>query len=821
MSDLFRGRASTWSAGAPTSDHDSDAPRGFHYTDTATATAAAALALRSVTASTSAATTPVDQPSNNNNTGGAGGFHYSPPTATDLGTQEFSTSRRLVADKTPESTTSDYPQNFFANTASSPSHSSRDWNANSGGGGFQSSSFSVLSVSASSPFGHHAEGGGGLLTPCGGGYGSSSPYTNGSCPQPQQQQQPGLHSGSPSSVGSQLSIPQPNLMSAQGAMASTTTAPTTGVGGSTPAAATTGGGTGSAAKRPARRNPWGSETYSDLIAKAIESYPEKQATLQQIYDYISTNYTYFRERSDPPASAGWKNSIRHNLSLHDKFVKCPKASESSKSSYWRLNANSLNRPYVRRRTCSLDTSGSVAGGGGGGVGGKKAKSRLGGGGSGAASSASAAKRAAQIAAAATAAGGGGGGSGGRGEMKSGGALYGGDNLLSTLQSSGSSAAAVRSHLNSLSSGIVSAFSIPGGGGSDTLLGLKPDPGSGLNHHPWTNSGFLADRKPPNDEISALCKMQTSDSVSSGSLSLMSSGGGGGYEFQVPRPPPSSSTRSSFSSSGIGSDRGSSFFSPPPPPLPPQSSRYHHHQAFSQDQQQRYGSLCDASPTAASTSTTPTTTYDHLTGILTGSAECLDGGADPFLRDDPHQLQHHHQPPPPSMSHHHQHHHHHQHPPLPPPTNSHLHNLLMCGDSSGEVPGSALSSTIHGSGEQQQLLSSQDAMELRISLEIANRVKSGEMSSTMQQWAAVAASAARTVENGESYPIPSFLVPIIPRLINLGFVLRAAAAAAREAVNLKMRETPPITKCLCPLPVINERSLIYSTYSTLLSISGNI
>ncbi|EUB55515.1 hypothetical protein EGR_09621 [Echinococcus granulosus] len=460
-----------------------------------------------------------------------------------------------------------------------------------------------------------------------------------------------------------------------------------------------------------------------------------------------TSLSFWQTQSLNSVSPVAVNSIRHNLSLHDKFVKCPKASESSKSSYWRLNANSLNRPYVRRRTCSLDTSGSVAGGGGGGVGGKKAKSRLGGGGSGAASSASAAKRAAQIAAAATAAGGGGGGSGGRGEMKSGGALYGGDNLLSTLQSSGSSAAAVRSHLNSLSSGIVSAFSIPGGGGSDTLLGLKPDPGSGLNHHPWTNSGFLADRKPPNDEISALCKMQTSDSVSSGSLSLMSSGGGGGYEFQVPRPPPSSSTRSSFSSSGIGSDRGSSFFSPPPPPLPPQSSRYHHHQAFSQDQQQRYGSLCDASPTAASTSTTPTTTYDHLTGILTGSAECLDGGADPFLRDDPHQLQHHHQPPPPSMSHHHQHHHHHQHPPLPPPTNSHLHNLLMCGDSSGEVPGSALSSTIHGSGEQQQLLSSQDAMELRISLEIANRVKSGEMSSTMQQWAAVAASAARTVENG--------------------------------------------------------------------------
>ncbi|VDL90994.1 unnamed protein product [Schistocephalus solidus] len=74
-------------------------------------------------------------------------------------------------------------------------------------------------------------------------------------------------------------------------------------------ATTSSGGATNPAKRPARRNPWGAETYSDLIANAIESYPEKQATLQQIYDYISRNYIYFRERSDPPASAGWKVSF--------------------------------------------------------------------------------------------------------------------------------------------------------------------------------------------------------------------------------------------------------------------------------------------------------------------------------------------------------------------------------------------------------------------------------------------------------------------------------------------------------------------------------
>lgn len=304
MSDLFRCRASTWSAGAVPVSADQHSNEqdpgsrgiGFDYGDcaasvsasaTAAAAAAAALALHSANTTVS----PIDQPGST-----SASFHYSP---TDLASQEFSINnnnprRNPAVEKAPSESASEYAQNFFT---SSPPRSSRDWNT--GNGSFATSNFSVLSVaaSASSPFGHLADNGGAngsLLTP----YGNSSPYTNGSCSAQQQPSQTGLHSGSPSSVGSQLS----SMMS--GGLNSNTSAATP----TTPSAA--GGGTsGPAAKRPARRNPWGSETYSDLIAKAIESYPEKQATLQQIYDYISTNYTYFRERSDPPASAGWKVSI--------------------------------------------------------------------------------------------------------------------------------------------------------------------------------------------------------------------------------------------------------------------------------------------------------------------------------------------------------------------------------------------------------------------------------------------------------------------------------------------------------------------------------
>nr|DAD52853.1 TPA_exp: forkhead box O [Schmidtea mediterranea] len=104
------------------------------------------------------------------------------------------------------------------------------------------------------------------------------------------------------------------------------------------------------AKKSSRKNPWGQETYSDLIEAAINSHPNQMATLQQIYEFISKNNKYFAERVDATSSAGWKNSIRHNLSLHDKFVKCPKKNENMKSSLWSINT----KCYKRERSNSMD-----------------------------------------------------------------------------------------------------------------------------------------------------------------------------------------------------------------------------------------------------------------------------------------------------------------------------------------------------------------------------------------------------------------------------------------------------------------------------------
>jgi len=102
-----------------------------------------------------------------------------------------------------------------------------------------------------------------------------------------------------------------------------------------------------------RRNPWGNQSYADLITQAISSAQEKRMTLSQIYDWMVANIPYFTDRQSNSKSAGWKNSIRHNLSLHQKFVKIPNEG-AGKSSWWTLNMENNPARKPRRRATSGD-----------------------------------------------------------------------------------------------------------------------------------------------------------------------------------------------------------------------------------------------------------------------------------------------------------------------------------------------------------------------------------------------------------------------------------------------------------------------------------
>ncbi|KAJ1307865.1 hypothetical protein OPQ81_001945 [Rhizoctonia solani] len=94
--------------------------------------------------------------------------------------------------------------------------------------------------------------------------------------------------------------------------------------------------------------------FTTLIRYAIKGSPNGRLLLEDIYNAIQTRYPYFAT-----APSGWKNSVRHTLSLMTCFEKVPRLlTEPGKGSYWTVNDSmphaKPSRVRIRKRKTRTD-----------------------------------------------------------------------------------------------------------------------------------------------------------------------------------------------------------------------------------------------------------------------------------------------------------------------------------------------------------------------------------------------------------------------------------------------------------------------------------
>ncbi|XP_062849684.1 forkhead box protein Q1a [Trichomycterus rosablanca] len=89
--------------------------------------------------------------------------------------------------------------------------------------------------------------------------------------------------------------------------------------------------------KPYTRRPKPPYSYIALIAMAIRDSNSGRLTLAEINDYLMRKFPFFRG-----SYTGWRNSVRHNLSLNDCFLKVLRDPSRpwGKDNYWMLNPHS-------------------------------------------------------------------------------------------------------------------------------------------------------------------------------------------------------------------------------------------------------------------------------------------------------------------------------------------------------------------------------------------------------------------------------------------------------------------------------------------------
>lgn len=92
-------------------------------------------------------------------------------------------------------------------------------------------------------------------------------------------------------------------------------------------------------------------SFACMIFMAIESSPTKTLPVKEIYEWVMWKFPFYRA-----AGPGWKNSVRHNLSLNKCFKKVDRSSSKSKSPLSKGGLWTVDAEYRRSLLAALRRS---------------------------------------------------------------------------------------------------------------------------------------------------------------------------------------------------------------------------------------------------------------------------------------------------------------------------------------------------------------------------------------------------------------------------------------------------------------------------------
>ncbi|KAK0153955.1 Forkhead box protein H1 [Merluccius polli] len=107
---------------------------------------------------------------------------------------------------------------------------------------------------------------------------------------------------------------------------------------------------GGGRKKNYQRYPKPPYSYLAMIAMVIQNSPEKKLTLSEILKEISTLFPFFKGNYK-----GWRDSVRHNLSSHDCFVKVLKdpGKPKGKGNFWAVELSHVPLELLKRQNTAV------------------------------------------------------------------------------------------------------------------------------------------------------------------------------------------------------------------------------------------------------------------------------------------------------------------------------------------------------------------------------------------------------------------------------------------------------------------------------------